>query len=159
VIRTGDVVSCELSVDFWGWTGQVLRTFFVGEEPTPLYHALHDVADAAYEAVFARVRPGVPARDLVAASRMIEDAGFTVVDDLVHGYGGGYLPPVLGSASRPAATTPDLVLDAGMALVLQPNVVTRDGRAGVQTGGLVVVTDTGARSLQRYPKGRRRVGA
>ena len=34
------------------------------------------------------------------------DAGFTTVDDLVHGLGGGYLPPVLGhrGAHRAAAT-------------------------------------------------------
>lgn len=30
---------------------------------------------------------------------MIEDAGFTTRDELVHGFAGGYLPPVLESAS------------------------------------------------------------
>jgi Xaa-Pro aminopeptidase len=37
--------------------------------------------------------------------------------------------------------------------VIQPNVVTRDWKAGVQTGNLIVVTEEGARSLQKFPRG------
>ena len=155
----GDVLSAELSVDYWGYSGQVLRTFFIGREPNALYRELHAAADAVLDAVLAAVKPGAHARDLVEASRRIEDSGFTVIDDLVHGYGGGYLPPVLGSHSRPAAGgIPDVTLKTNMALVVQPNVVTRDGKAGVQTGHLVVVTDQGARTLQRYPRGYQVVG-
>lgn len=156
VLAAGDVLSCELSVDYWGYTGQVLRTFFLGREPDALYRELHAVADAALDAVLAQVRPGTHARALVEASRGIEEAGFTIIDDLVHGYGGGYLPPVLGSASRPqAGPVPDVVLKPGMALVVQPNVVTKDGKAGVQTGNLVLVTGDGYRSLQQVPRGYR----
>jgi Xaa-Pro dipeptidase len=84
---------------------------------------------------------------------MIEDAGFTTIDDLLHGYGGGYLPPVLGSASRPAGTVPPEPFLAGMTVVVQPNVTTTDGHAGVQTGELVLITETGAESLHRMPRG------
>jgi Xaa-Pro dipeptidase len=38
---------------------------------------------------------------------VIEDAGFTTRDDLVHGFVGGYLPPVLGSRSRTLGDVPD----------------------------------------------------
>jgi len=155
-LMRGDVLSTELSVDYWGYTGQILRTFFIGEEPNALYRELHAVADDVLDTILKLIRPGVHARDLVDASRRIEDAGFTIIDDLVHGYGGGYLPPVLGSASRPAAgTMPDLTLKAGMALVVQPNVVTKDWKAGVQTGQLVLVTKDGASSLQTFPRGYR----
>lgn len=154
VLRMGDVLSTELSVDYWGYTGQVLRTFFIGEKPNALYRDLHAVADAVLDAILERMRPGVHVRDLVAASQLIEQSGFTIIDDLIHGYGGGYLPPVLGSQSRPAAgDIPDMTLSRGMALVVQPNVVTRDWKAGVQTGNLVVVTETGVRSLQKFPRG------
>ena len=63
---------------------------------------------------------------VIEAARVIEDAGFTTIDDLLHGYGGGYLPPILGSASRPAGPVPDEPFRAGMTVVIQPNVVTRD---------------------------------
>jgi Xaa-Pro dipeptidase len=41
--------------------------------------------------------------------------------------------------------------------VVQPNVVTRDRKAGVQTGQLIVVTETGVESLQKFPRGFARV--
>jgi Xaa-Pro dipeptidase len=33
---------------------------------------------------------------------VIKQPAFTIIDDLMHGYVGGYLPPVLGSRSPPA---------------------------------------------------------
>ncbi|HSK22954.1 MAG TPA: M24 family metallopeptidase [Egicoccus sp.] len=149
----GDVLVTELSAALEGYAGQVLRTMSLDEQLTPQFAELHEVATAAFDAVCAAIRPGAGPADLVAASSVIEEAGYTVVDDLVHGFGGGYLPPVLGSASRPAGPLPDLTLEAGMTMVVQPNVTTRDHRAGVQTGELVVVTDDGAVSLHDVPRG------
>lgn len=152
-VEPGDAVTLELSAHHWGYAGQVLRTFAVEAEPTPLYRDLHDVADAAFDAVVATLRDGATPQEVVDAAGVIEDAGFTVWDDLVHGYGGGYLPPVLGSRSRPAGPLPSLSFAAGMTVVVQPNVVTRDGAAGVQTGELVLVTPDGAESLHDVPRG------
>ena len=84
---------------------------------------------------------------------MIEDAGFTTIDDLLHGYGGGYLPPILGSASRPAGPVPDEPFRAGMTVVIQPNVTTRDHRAGVQTGEMVLITQDGIERMHAMPRG------
>jgi Xaa-Pro aminopeptidase len=89
---------------------------------------------------------------------VIEDAGFTIIDDLLHGYGGGYFPPILGTRSRPAGPVPEEPFAAGMTVVIQPNVVTRDGRAGVQTGELVLITAQGVERLHAYPRGFIRVG-
>ena len=41
--------------------------------------------------------------------------------------------------------------------VIQPNVVTPDGKAGVQTGELVLVTATGIELLHTMPRGFTRV--
>ena len=38
-------------------------------------------------------------------------------------------------------------------VVVQPNVVTRDGHAGVQTGELLLVTEHGPQRLHGYPQG------
>jgi hypothetical protein len=38
-------------------------------------------------------------------------------------------------------------------VVIQPNVVTRDGNAGVQTGEMVVITATGIEPLHSMPRG------
>ena len=156
-LRAGDALTCEISASFWDYTGQVLRTFAIGAEPTDLYRELHTVADAAFDALFERLRPGAAAAELVDASRLIEEAGFTIRDDLVHGFVGGYLPPVLGSTSRALAEVPDFAFEAGMTVVIQPNVVTPDERAGVQTGELVHVTETGVERLHRCERGLLRI--
>jgi Xaa-Pro aminopeptidase len=157
-LQAGDILFCEISAAFWGYAGQVLRSFTIEADPTPLYADLHAAADAAFDAIAALTRAGTDVGELVEASSVIEEMGFTIYDDLVHGYGGGYLPPVLGSKSRPNLPTPDMVLEEGMALVIQPNVITTDEKAGVQTGQLVVVTDDGHRSLHDAPRGLRRIG-
>lgn len=153
-LRPRDVVMCEISAAAApDYAGQLLRTFTVGAPPSTLYADLHAVAGAAFDAVADRLLPGVPAADLVAAAGLIEEKGFTVIDDVVHGYGGGYLPPVLRTPGQQHAAAPDLVLAAGMTLVVQPNVTTRDGRAGVQTGELLLVTEHGPDRLHTYPQG------
>ena len=157
-LQAGDALVCELSASWWDHPGQVLRTFAVAAEPTALYSELHAVAEAAFDAIAARLRPGATAQDLVEASGDIEDAGFTTRDDLVHGFVGGYLPPVLGSRSRMLRATPDFTFAAGMTVVVQPNVVTRDETAGVQTGELLLVTESGAARLHAAPRGLLPVG-
>jgi Xaa-Pro dipeptidase len=154
----GDVLSCEISASYWDYTGQLLRTFVVGDDPPPLVRELHDVADAAFDALFERLRPGATARELVEASAVIGDAGLTTRDDLVHGFVGGYLPPVLGDKTRTLEDVPDFVFEEGMTVVIQPNVVTHDESAGVQTGELVLVTATGAERLHSYERGLMKIG-
>ena len=158
-VANGDVLTCEISASYWDHPGQLLRTFTVGCDPTPLYRDLHDAALAAYDAIVTVLKPGTTASEVVDAASVIEDAGFTTRDDLVHGFVGGYLPPVLGSKSRTLAPVPDFTFEAGMTVVIQPNVVTPDERAGVQTGELVVVEPDGARSLHRYERGLLRIDA
>ena len=53
---------------------------------------------------------------------------------------------------------PGFTLAAGMTLVVQPNVVTSDGRAGVQTGELLHVTEGGPQRLHTFPRGLQQVG-
>lgn len=152
-LQQGDVVFTEISAAFWDYSGQVLRSFTVDAEPTPLYRDLHKAADAAFDAITAVLREGATPAQILAAAAVIEGAGFTTDDDVMHGYGGGYLPPIIGSNSRPAGKLPELTFAAGMMVVVQPNVVTRDGKAGVQTGECVLITKTGIERLHSAPRG------
>lgn len=151
--QTGDVLVTEITSHFWNYSGQVLRTMTIGAEPTQLYQDLHAVATQVLTDIEAALKPGCTAQDLVDLSSIIEDAGFSIWDDMTHGYGGGYLAPVLGCASRPAGPIPDFTFEENMTLVVQPNIITPDAKAGVQTGGLVRVTKDGSERLQQYPSG------
>jgi Xaa-Pro dipeptidase len=158
-LAAGDALSCEISASYHGYPGQVLRTFAIAADPEPRYLDLHDVADAAFDAVTARLAPGATAGELTeAAAAIILGAGYTIYDDLMHGYGGGYLPPVVPRAGLETRHAPAFTFAAGMTVVIQPNVITPDGLAGVQTGELMLVTESGCESLHDYPRGFARVG-
>jgi Xaa-Pro aminopeptidase len=158
-LRAGDVLTCEVSAAYQGYPGQVLRTFAIAADATPRYRELHEVAEAAFAAIAGRLRPGASAAELsAAAADVILDAGFTIYDDLLHGYGGGYLPPVISRADLETRQAPDVTLEPGMTIVIQPNVITADERAGVQTGELVLINQTGWESLHSYPPGLARIG-
>ena len=152
-VQKGDVVFCELSGVFWDYSGQVLRTFSVGADPTPLYRDLHATAEAAFDAVTSVVRHGTTMDEILQAASVIEERGFTVCDDLMHGYGGGYFPPIVGTRSRPAGPLPKMTLEENMTVVVQPNVIARDRPAGVQVGELIRVTKTGFERLHQTARG------
>ena len=152
-VAAGDVVFCELSASWWDYSGQVLRSFTVGAEATPLYRRLHETAEAAFDAVTAVVRHGTTMPEIIDAAGVIEDAGFTIYDDLMHGFGGGYFPPILGSRSRPAGPLPEMTLQENMTVVVQPNVISPKDGAGVQVGELIRVTRSGFERLHGAPRG------
>jgi Xaa-Pro dipeptidase len=157
-VEKGDVIFCELSAFWWDYAGQVLRTFTLDAEPTPLYRDLYATAEAAFDAVTKVVRHGTTMEQIVDAASVIENNGFTVCDDLMHGFGGGYFPPILGARSRPAGELPRMTLEENMTVVVQPNVITREQSAGVQVGELIRVTKTGFERLHRAERRLFRVG-
>lgn len=156
-MAAGDVVFCELSAFWWDYAGQVLRTFTVGAEATPLYRDLHKTAEDAFDAVTRVIRHGTTMQEILDASALVEERGFTICDDLLHGFGGGYFPPILGSRSRPAGKLPDMTLEENMTVVVQPNVVTKEHTAGVQVGEMIRVTKTGFERMHTAERGLFRV--
>ncbi len=152
-VEKGDIIFCELSGVFWDYPGQVLRTFTVGAEATPLFRDLYQTAEAAFDAVTGVVRHGTTMHEIIDAASVIENKGFTVCDDLMHGFGGGYFQPILGTKSRPAGALPDMTLEADMTVVVQPNVITTDQKAGVQVGELIRVTRDGFERLHKTARG------
>jgi Xaa-Pro dipeptidase len=151
-LAPGDAIILELSAACTAYSGQILRTLTIDAELTDQYRRLHDVAWQAFHALARAIRPGVSAAAVVDAGSIIERQGFTICDDLVHGYGGGYLPPILRTARTAHEPVPEFVFERNMTLVIQPNVVATDQRAGVQVGELVRVADTGVASLHAIPQ-------
>jgi Xaa-Pro dipeptidase len=157
VVQKGDVVFCELSAFWWDYPGQVLRTFTVGADATPLYKDLHATAEAAFDAVTKVVRHGTTMEEILDATGIVEKNGFTVCDDLMHGFGGAYMQPIIGTRSRMAGPLPKMTLEENMTVVVQPNVITTDQTAGVQVGELIRITRTGFERLHRAERGLFRV--
>ncbi len=151
VLEKGDILITEISAHYHGYPGQILRPFAIGMAPTPQYQRMYDVAFEAFNRVVAVIRDGATIDDVLDASEYIHTAGFTICDDLLHGFGGGYLPPILRTRRTSARPPQPFTFQENMTVVIQPNVITEDERMGVQVGELVRVTRTGVESLHQYP--------
>lgn len=152
IIERGDVVNFEISVSHWGYSGQVQRPIFVQGEPNAAYRGLWDCALEAYERCARVLRAGATSEDVLDAADVIAQRGYTINDGFLHGFGIGLLPPSIGTRqAKRGIPKPPFRFEANMCVVVQPNVVTPDERAGVQLGNLFRITETGAECLHRLP--------
>ena len=96
------------------------------------------------------LRDGATTDEVLDAAECIHTAGFTICDDLLHGFGGGYLAPILRTRRTSARPPQSFTFRENMVVVIQPNVITEVERMGVQVGELVRVTRSGVESLHGY---------
>jgi len=148
IIEEGSVLITELTVSYWGYATQIHRPFAIGQSPSPLYQKLFDVAHQCYENLRRICKPGTTSGELVAATSVIEDSGFTTYDSVFHGEAGK--APELGTHSAAHPLEP-WTLEENTVHVIQPNPITPDFKAGLQLGAAVVVTPNGGESLHNYP--------
>jgi len=151
VLEQGDVLITEISAHYHGYPGQILRPFTIGEPPTAEYQRMYNAAAEVFHRIAGVIRAGATSDEVLDAAEYIHTAGFTIYDDLVHGFGCGYLPPILRTRRTSARTPQPFTFQEKMTVVIQPNVITADERMGVQVGELVRVTHGGVESLHRYP--------
>jgi Xaa-Pro aminopeptidase len=151
VIQPGDVINTEISVSFWGYSGQLHRPLFVRSEPNRLYRTLWDVALEAYTRCCAVLRAGATTEEVLDAAEVIHARGFTINDGLLHGFGIGLLPPSVRTRQTEQEAHTPFAFEQDMCVVVQPNVVTTDERAGVQLGNLLKITETGCECLHQVP--------
>jgi Xaa-Pro aminopeptidase len=147
-LRPGDVVITEITVGYWGYGAQIHRPFAVAAEPTARYRELYEAALECFERVRGVLRAGATSDQVVRAASVIERRGFAVYDSVVHGEGGRN--PELGTASS-AHTLEPWTFQQDQVMVVQPNPVTLDLRAGLQLGCAVRVGAGAAEPLHRYP--------
>ncbi len=150
VVQRGDVLVTEISTNYWGYSGQILRTFTIGEPPTPEYQRLHAVAEEAFERVAAVIKDGTTVDEVLDAAEVVHERGYTIYDDFLHG--AGQLPPIVRTRQSFRGAPPGFRFRTDMCLVLQPNVVTADALMGVQFGEMLRVTATGLEPLHDYPR-------
>lgn len=152
VIERGDVINTEISISYWGYSGQMHRPIFMGAQPNDLYKKLWDTSVEAYERCKNKLKPGATSDDVLDAGDVIAERGFTINDGFLHGFGIGLLPPSIGTReAKRGIPKPAFVFEENMCVVIQPNVVTHDEKAGVQLGNLFRITKTGVECLHRLP--------
>ena len=155
-LERGDVILTEFSASVGAYSGQVHRPIFVAADPGPEWQRLFDVARDAYDRIAAALRSGSTEGDAVRAASVIGDAGYAIYDDLIHGYGTDYGPPLVDRSCveywRSGAEPPQgRTIARDTAVVIQPNPITPDERMGLQLGALTIVRDSGAECLHTLP--------
>jgi Xaa-Pro aminopeptidase len=155
-LERGDVILTEFSASLGAYSGQIHRPIFVQAEPTEEWMRLFDVARQAYDAIAAGMVPGSTEGDAIANARLIGEAGFGIYDDLIHGYGTDYGPPLVDRScvdhwQNGTEPPPGRAIAEGAVVVIQPNPITPDERMGLQLGACTVVRQDGAESLHTLP--------
>ncbi len=150
-LAQGDVVITEITACYEGYQGQIHRTYSIGRDPTPSWLHLHDAALRAFEEICRSLVPGRTAEEVLSACGIVEEMGFTILDDLVHG--ADQLPPVLRTPATQHQPYPRaLRLAENMVLVVQPNLVDARTGQGLQFGETVVVRAGGPERLHAFPQ-------
>jgi Xaa-Pro dipeptidase len=147
VMARGDALICEISGAYWGYSGQVHRTYFIGEPPRPAWRSMHDAAVETFLAVEAVLRDGATVADVLDAAAGIHAGGYDVCDDMLHGL--NQLPPIV--RTRPTSRADEAFrFRENMVVVIQPNPTLADPPMGLQFGETLLITRTGTQRLHRY---------
>ena len=161
ILETGDVVQAEIHTIYGGQEAQVQMCVALDPVHADL-HRCEAVARASYEAGLKAVRPGITFGEVVAAMEApLREAGCWSKTPLLHTFtfgSTGFTPVnreqldntregLIEGQVRAGIRRPDLVLQPGMALELEPNACL--GNRRVNIGGGVVVTETGCEELNR----------
>lgn len=150
VLGRGDCVITEISGGYWGYTGQIHRTYSLGEEPPQQWRDLHAAAVEAFEAILGVIKEGTSTREIEEVSEIIHRRGYTIYDDLLHG--ASQYPPIIQTRTAKRHESGELILKENMVVVIQPNVITTDEKMGLQFGETVVVRKNGAETLNAFPR-------
>ena len=147
-IQQGDPVVVDIGGTMpSGYCSDSTRTYSVGTPPDD-FLAYYSALQQAQEAAVAHARPGVSAESVDAAARsLLEQAGFgpQFIHRTGHGIG-------LETHEEPYIVTGNTEpLAVGMAFSVEPGVYFA-GRHGARIEDIVVVTESGAESLNQRPR-------
>jgi Xaa-Pro aminopeptidase len=149
-LQPGDCLITEISGGYAGYSGQIHRTFSIGEGPTAEWKKMHDAAKEAFEVLAQVIKDGATTSEAEEAAEIIHRRGYSTYDDLVHGV--NQYPPIFQTKTRKRHDSRELVFRENMVIVIQPNLVTYDETMGLQFGETLVVKKNGCESLNAYPR-------
>jgi Xaa-Pro aminopeptidase len=149
-LQKGDCLISEISGAYSGYSGQIHRTFSIGEGPTPAWQKMHDAAKEAFVVLSQVIKAGATTAEAEEAAEIIHQRGYSTYDDLVHGV--NQYPPIFQTKTRKRHESRQLTFQENMVIVIQPNLITYDETMGLQFGETLVVRKNGCESLNAYPR-------
>jgi Xaa-Pro aminopeptidase len=149
-LQKGDAVITEISGAYSGYSGQIHRSFSIGDGPTPEWQKMHDAALEVFEVLAKFIKDGATTSEAEEAAEVVHRRGYSTYDDLVHGV--NQYPPIFQTKTRKRHDSREFTFRENMVIVIQPNLITYDERMGLQFGETLVVKKHGCESLNAYPR-------
>jgi Xaa-Pro aminopeptidase len=149
-LENGDALITEISGAYSGYSGQIHRTFSIGEGPTPEWQKMHEAAMEAFDVLSRVIKDGATTTEAEEAAEVIHRRGYSTYDDLVHGV--NQYPPIFQTKTRKRHASREMIFRENMVIVIQPNLITYDEKMGLQFGETLVVRKNGCESLNAYPR-------
>jgi Xaa-Pro aminopeptidase len=149
-LEKGDCLITEISGAYSGYSGQIHRSFSIGEGPTPEWQKMHDAAVEGFETLARVIKDGVTTAEAEEAAEIIHKRGYSIYDDLVHGV--NQYPPIFQTKTTKRHDSREMTFRENMVIVIQPNLMTHDEKMGLQFGETLRVTKKGCESLNAYPR-------
>lgn len=147
VLSAGDMVVVDTGGILDRYCSDITRTFVLGE-PTDEMEQVYEVCLQAQRRGMEAARPGVSLGDVDAVvRRVITEAGYGAFFTHRTGHGVGieiHEAPFVSPRNA-------MVLEAGMVMSIEPGIYL-PGKFGVRIEDLVVITASGAKSLNQSPK-------
>jgi Xaa-Pro dipeptidase len=149
-LQKGDCLITEISGAYSGYSGQIHRTFSIGEGPTPEWQRMHAAAVEAFEVLAEVIKDGATTTEAEEAAEIVHRRGYSTYDDLVHGV--NQYPPIFQTKTRKRHDSKEMMFRENMVIVVQPNLITEDEKMGLQFGETLLVTKKGCETLNAYPR-------
>jgi Xaa-Pro dipeptidase len=149
-LEKGDCLITEISGAYSGYSGQIHRSFSIGEGPTPEWQKMHDAAVEGFETLARVIKDGATTAEAEEAAEIIHKRGYSIYDDLVHGV--NQYPPIFQTKTTKRHDSREMTFRENMVIVIQPNLMTHDEKMGLQFGETLRVTKKGCESLNAYPR-------
>jgi Xaa-Pro aminopeptidase len=149
-LARGDCLITEISGAYWGYSGQIHRTYSLGEGPTPEWKKLHDAAVELFGVLASTIKDGTSILEAEEAAEIVHRRGYSIYDDLIHG--ANQYPPIFQTRTTRRHEEGEMNFRENMVIVIQPNVITKDEKMGLQFGETLVVRKNGCESLNKFPR-------
>lgn len=147
-LQPDDCIITEVSGAYWGYSGQIHRTYSLGEGPTSEWRELHDVAVEAFNILSEVIKDGTSTREAEEAAEVVHRRGYTIYDDLIHG--ASQYPPIFQTKTTARHEMKEMLFRENMVIVIQPNVITKDEKMGLQFGETLVVRKNSCETLNAF---------
>ncbi len=154
-IGRGEMVSFDTDlIGPYGYCADFSRAWICGGKPTADQGELHARALAQIQHNVAILKPGMTFREIVEASHVVpEEYAARRYTVLMHGVGLADEWPSIKHREDFAEKGYDGVLVAGMTMCVESFIGREGGKEGVKLEDQVVITETGAETLNSFPLG------